>query len=201
MQCALLGVFLPAETQFLDRPPGEKRRLAPGLRPCRVFLHWPPSLKFSMPIQVTAISLKCIFFFSVRAKCGDAAAMPKDTVPASESPVTVRSKAGTLPEVRVVRSQKEIHDAEQTQLAALESISMETLTDYRRSLLAVKIAKLKAKVTLYIVKSSAQTDVVQTKKVRMNFESEDVISCLMLGVCMITSSQIWRSILQLPSIV
>jgi hypothetical protein len=131
-----------------------------------------------MPIQVTAISLKCIFFFSVRAKCGDAAAMPKDTVPASESPVTVRSKAGTLPKVRVVRSQKEIHDAEQTQLAALESISMETLTDYRRSLLAVKIAKLKAKVTLYIVKSSAQTDVVQTKKVRMTFESEDVIRLL-----------------------
>jgi hypothetical protein len=129
-------------------------------------------------VQVTAISLKCIFFFSVRAKCGDAAAMPKDTVPASESPVTVGSKAGTLPKVRVVRSQKEIHDAEQTQLAALESISMETLTDYRRSLLAVKIAKLKAKVTLYIVKSSAQTDVVQTKKVRMTFESEDVIRLL-----------------------
>ncbi len=57
------------------------------------------------------------------------------------------SNAGTKPKVRVVRPQKEIHDADQSQLAALESISMETLTDYRRSLLAVKIAKLKAKVT------------------------------------------------------
>ena len=104
--------------------------------------------------------------------------MSKDTVPAPESPVTVGSNAGTKPKLRVVRSQKEIHDAEQAQLAALESICMETLTDYRRSLLAVKIAKLKSKVTLYIVKRSAQTDVVQTKKVRMNFESEDVIRLL-----------------------
>jgi hypothetical protein len=69
-----------------------------------------------------------------------------------------------------VRRKKSMMQSKQTQLAALESMSMETLTDYRKSLLALKIAKLKAKVTLYIVKSSAQTDVVQTKKVRMNFE-------------------------------
>ena len=86
----------------------------------------------------------------------------------------VRQKTAT----RTVRTQKEINDADQAELAALELIPMGSLTEHRRTQLNAKIAKIKAKVNLYAFKIASQTEAVQSKKTRMSFESEDVMRLL-----------------------
>ena len=48
------------------------------------------------------------------------------------------------------------------------------LTEYKRALLTAKIAKTKLKVNRYIAKIALQTEATQAKKIRTNFESEDV---------------------------
>ena len=55
---------------------------------------------------------------------------------------------------------------------------MESLSEHKRTLLTAKIAKIKLKVNLYIAKIALQSEAAQAKKIRTNFESEDVMRLL-----------------------
>ena len=122
--------------------------------------------------------LKCFFSIPIRAM-DEIDAIPVSVVALDQStPLVgtplVRQKTAT----RTVRTQKEINDADQAELAALELIPMGSLTEHRRTQLNAKIAKIKAKVNLYAFKIASQTEAVQSKKTRMSFESEDVMRLL-----------------------
>ena len=71
---------------------------------------------------------------------------------------------------RKVLGHREIHDGEQAELATLELIPMESLSEHKRTLLTAKIAKIKLKVNLYIAKIALQSEAAQAKKIRTNFE-------------------------------
>jgi hypothetical protein len=72
---------------------------------------------------------------------------------------------------RTVWTQKEMHDAYQAELVSLELIPMGSLTEHKRALLTARIAKIKNKLNLSALKIASQAEVVQSKKIRMNFES------------------------------
>jgi hypothetical protein len=81
-------------------------------------------------------------------------------------------------EMRTVRSQKKIHDADKAELLSLEETYSAVVALYKRTQFAAKMAKLKSKIDLYISKPSWQAEADKSNRTRKSYESEDVMRLL-----------------------